>query len=121
MLGALEAAAGARGRVSAPVYVFFWGNNERRRELKGRLCVVEIRGRMSTVLVRFLDTGERVTTSFRALRFERSGELDVEDGVVPVDVDGVDDRANVAVESDLVADGGVDEEVDGAGVLSVDL
>jgi hypothetical protein len=50
------------------VYVFAWGNNPRRAELKGRLCVVEARGAMSTVLVRFLDTGERVTTSRRALR-----------------------------------------------------
>lgn len=50
------------------VYVYAWGNNERRAELKGRLCVVEARGKMSTVLVRFCDTGERVTTSRRALR-----------------------------------------------------
>jgi hypothetical protein len=50
------------------VYVFVWGNNARRAELKGRRCVVEAHGRMSTVLVRFLDNGERVTTSRRALR-----------------------------------------------------
>ena len=49
-------------------YVYSWGNNERRAELKGRHCVVEARGAMRTVLVRFLDTGERVTTSERALR-----------------------------------------------------
>lgn len=49
-------------------YVYAWGNNPRRAELKGRRCVVEARGRMRTVLVRFLDTGERVTTSERALR-----------------------------------------------------
>lgn len=53
---------------AARVYVFAWGNNERRAALKGRRCVVEARGRMNTVLVRFLDTGERVTTSRRALR-----------------------------------------------------
>jgi len=53
-------------RVTA--YVYLWGNNPRRAELKGRRCVVEARGRMGTVLVRFLDTGERVTTSGRALR-----------------------------------------------------
>jgi hypothetical protein len=50
------------------VYTFAWGNNPRRAELKGRRCVVEARGRMNTVLVRFLDTGERVTTSRYALR-----------------------------------------------------
>jgi hypothetical protein len=55
------------------VYVYAWGNNERRAELKGRRCVIEApkpgeQGRMNTVLVRFLDTGERVTTSVLALR-----------------------------------------------------
>ena len=52
------------------MHVYAWGNNPRRAELKGRRCVVEARGRMGTVLVRFLDTGERVTTSYRALRME---------------------------------------------------
>jgi hypothetical protein len=49
-------------------YVYAWGNNARRAELKSRRCVVEARGRMGTVLVRFLDTGERVTTSRRAVK-----------------------------------------------------
>lgn len=49
-------------------YLYAWGNNPRRRALQGRRCVVEASGRMQTVLVRFLDTGERVTTSRRALR-----------------------------------------------------
>ena len=49
-------------------YVYAWGNNERRAALKGRRCVVEARGALGTVLVRFPDTGERVTTSSRALR-----------------------------------------------------
>jgi hypothetical protein len=52
-------------------YAYVWGNNERRATLKGRRCVVEARGAMGTVLVRFLDTGERVTTSSRALRVAR--------------------------------------------------
>jgi hypothetical protein len=58
----------ARDASSGREYTFAWGNNPRRAELKGRRCVVEARGRMRTVLVRFLDTGERVTTSARALR-----------------------------------------------------
>jgi hypothetical protein len=49
-------------------YVYCWGNNSRRAELKGRECVVVARGRMRTVLVEFVDTGERVTCSARALR-----------------------------------------------------
>ena len=59
---------GILGRMS---YRYAWGNNERRAELKGRECVIEARGALGTVLVRFLDTGERVTTSRRALRLLR--------------------------------------------------
>src|SRR4051794_20264007 len=49
-------------------YVFSWGNNPRRAALKGRVCVIEAAGGLGTVLVSFCDTGERVTTSRRALR-----------------------------------------------------
>lgn len=49
-------------------YVFMWGNNPKRAALKGRLCVVEAYGAKNTVLVRFLDTGEKVTTSRHAVR-----------------------------------------------------
>ena len=58
---------GVRGR-ERPVSVFVWGNNPRRAELMGRVCMDEAVSRMGTVLVRFLDTGERVTTPRRALR-----------------------------------------------------
>jgi len=51
-----------------PVYVYAWGNNERRAQLKGRQCIVVARGALGTILVRFLDTGEQVTTSHRAIR-----------------------------------------------------
>ena len=50
------------------VYVYAWANNPRRAQLHGRRCVIEATGRMGTALIRFLDTGERVTTSRRALR-----------------------------------------------------
>ena len=49
------------------IYVYRWGNNARRAELWGRRCRIIARGRMNTVLVEFLDNGERVTTSSRAL------------------------------------------------------
>lgn len=49
-------------------YVYSWGNNSRRAELKGRRCVIVAEGTKRTVLVRFLDNGEKVTTSRRALR-----------------------------------------------------
>jgi len=48
--------------------VYRWGNNVRRDQLKGRRCVVLARGTMSTILVQFLDTGEKVTTSRRAVK-----------------------------------------------------
>jgi len=54
--------------VAERIYVYGWGNNPRRRALQGRRCRILARGRMSTVLVEFLDNGERVTTSLRALR-----------------------------------------------------
>lgn len=56
--------------MSSEVYVYAWGNNARRAELKGRRCRIVARGRMRTVLVEFED-GERVTTSLRALRLVR--------------------------------------------------
>jgi hypothetical protein len=54
--------------VAERLYIYGWGNNSRRRELQGRRCRILARGRMNTVLVEFLDNGERVTTSTRALR-----------------------------------------------------
>jgi hypothetical protein len=62
-----------RADLSDAVYLYAWGNNPRRAALKGRPCVVEARGALGTVLVRFLDTGERVTTSRRALRALETG------------------------------------------------
>lgn len=49
-------------------YVYAWGNNERRAALKGRPCVVLARGRMRTVLIQMVDTGEKLTTSARAIK-----------------------------------------------------
>jgi hypothetical protein len=54
--------------VAERLYIYAWANNARRRELQGRRCRILVRGRMNTVLVEFLDNGERVTTSTRALR-----------------------------------------------------
>jgi hypothetical protein len=59
-----------REEAAVTIYTFAWGNNSCRAELQGRRCVLEASGAMGTVLVRFLDTGERVTTSRRALRKE---------------------------------------------------
>jgi hypothetical protein len=54
--------------VAERLYIYGWGNNPRRRELQGRRCRILAHGAMNTILVEFLDNGERVTTSTRALR-----------------------------------------------------
>ncbi len=53
--------------VSSRPYLFVWGNNDVRRDYKGRFCRVVSRGGMSSVLVEF-ENGERILTSKRALR-----------------------------------------------------
>jgi hypothetical protein len=76
-------------------YVYAWGNNPRRAELKGRVCVVEARGALNTVLVAFVDTGERVTTSRRALRpvdrrvTDRAGRRDQQLRLAPQPLEGL--------------------------------
>ena len=50
------------------VYKYAWGNNPVRAALKGRKCKLIATGTRNTVLIEMADTGERVTTSRRALR-----------------------------------------------------
>ena len=58
----------AVGRVTELLgMIYRWGNNARRAELKGRECVIVAQGRMGSVLLRFLDTGELVVSSWRAV------------------------------------------------------
>lgn len=59
------ASAGAAG------YVYAWGNNEKRSTLKGRRCRILARGTMRSVLIEF-EEGEKVVSSFRALRKEEA-------------------------------------------------
>lgn len=54
--------------MSEKLYRYAWGNNPVRAKMKGRICRVLKSGAMNTVLIEFLDTGERTTTSHRALR-----------------------------------------------------
>jgi hypothetical protein len=51
-----------------PRYVYRWRNNPRRDELYGRVCRLVCSGTKNTVLLEFVDTGERVTTSRWAIR-----------------------------------------------------
>lgn len=48
--------------------IYRWGNNARRAELKGRACEILATGRKNSILVRFLDTGEKVVTSRYAVK-----------------------------------------------------
>ena len=50
------------------LYKFSWGNNPKRVTLKGRRCRIIATGRMASVAVEFLDTGQREIVSRRALR-----------------------------------------------------
>lgn len=54
--------------MNAQVYIYRWGNNAKRAELKGHECIVLARGTMNSVLIRFLDSGEQVVTSRNAIR-----------------------------------------------------
>lgn len=54
-------------------YVYAWGNNERRAELKGRRCRITATGtRMRSVEVEF-ENGDRLITSVRALKKVKRG------------------------------------------------
>lgn len=59
--------------MSEALYTYEWGNTPERAALKGRRCRIVARGAKGTVLLEFVDTGTRVTSSFRALRKAQEG------------------------------------------------
>jgi len=48
-------------------YIYSWGNNEKRRTMKNRICRVIYRGKMNSALVEF-ENGQREIISRNALR-----------------------------------------------------
>lgn len=50
------------------IYIYRWGNNPKRKTMKGRHCRVLARGKMNSCLVQFIDTGQREITSRNALK-----------------------------------------------------
>ncbi len=50
------------------LYQYYWSNSPTRAKMKGRICRVLASGAMNTVMIQFLDNGERTTTSRRAIR-----------------------------------------------------
>ena len=49
-------------------YRYAWGNNSKRAQMKGRECVIIASMKMCSVLIEFVDNGQREITSRRALR-----------------------------------------------------
>jgi len=49
-------------------YIYAWGNNEKRKSMKGRECEVLARGKKNTCTVKFLDNGQVESISRNALR-----------------------------------------------------
>ena len=55
------------------LYRYHWGNNPTRAKLKGRICRVLKSGGMNTIMLEFLDNGERVSSSRQAIRRVKHG------------------------------------------------
>ncbi len=49
-------------------YLYAWGNNPKRKTMKGRCCVVLARGSMNSCLIVFVDDGQQEVISRNALR-----------------------------------------------------
>lgn len=59
-------------RLPELTHTFMWGNNPKRKTLRGRHCRIVVRGQaMHSVLVEF-ENGQREVVSYRALRKERT-------------------------------------------------
>ena len=58
------------GRVITGLYKYHWGNNAKRKTLKGRLCKIVAHMAMNSVVVEFQDNGQQEVVSRRALRKE---------------------------------------------------
>jgi len=49
-------------------YEYRWGNNAKRKTLKGRLCEVIARGAKNSCVVRFVDNGQEECISRNSLK-----------------------------------------------------
>jgi hypothetical protein len=48
-------------------YIYRWGNNEKRKGMKNRICFVICRGSLNSCLIEFEDNGQREVVSRNAL------------------------------------------------------
>jgi hypothetical protein len=49
-------------------YVFMWGNNEKRKNLKGRRCYVMAQGKKNSILIEFADNSQKEIVSRNSIR-----------------------------------------------------
>ena len=49
-------------------YKYIWGNNEKRKTMKNRICNVISRGKKNSVLIQFIDNGQKEIVSRYSIR-----------------------------------------------------
>jgi hypothetical protein len=54
--------------MTSQIYIYSWANNDKRKTMKGRKCIILARGRMNTASVKFLDNGQIESVSRNSLR-----------------------------------------------------
>ena len=50
------------------MYKYIWGNNEKRKTLKDRFCNVLARGKKNSILIEFIDNGQKEVVSRYSVR-----------------------------------------------------
>ena len=49
-------------------YIYWWTNSAKRMTMKNRICKVIARGKMNSILIEFLDNGQREIVSANSIR-----------------------------------------------------
>jgi len=55
-------------RMAEQMYYFAWGNNSKRKMMKGRFCKVLARGKKNSIMIEFVDNGQREIVSRNSIR-----------------------------------------------------
>lgn len=58
------------------LYTYTWGNNEKRKTLKGRHCIVLARGAKGSILIEFTDNGQKEIVSRYSIRKAETKEIE---------------------------------------------
>lgn len=51
-----------------PLYIYCWGNNEKRATMQNRKCRLLIKGKMNSCLIQFTDNNQKEIISGNALK-----------------------------------------------------